>query len=336
MMDVLRHLGGVQGQAPNPPYAGLWTRVAGFRIADLTELLEAKQAVRSTIHRATLHVLASDDFVAFRAMAQPIFERGLRGSWGRWLGDTDTAAVLQVGEEFFAGEPRSAFELRHLLSERWPGVDPLALTAVCRYLMPLVQVPPSGLWEYYKPALLTPAERWLGTPLAPAGEPDALIRRYLAAFGPATAQDFSKWSGITNVSATFARLRPELRRFQAEDGTLLFDLPGMPMPSEHVAAPVRLLPEWDNLLLAYAAKTRRRVLPEQYRGRVFTNNGLIRATILVDGFVAGTWKVERTDGAPAFGYELFEPADRATIEAIEAIEAEGAAWVRTMREATAS
>ncbi len=318
VLDVLRHLVGVQGQAPNPPYIGLWTRIHGFEIEQLTTLLESKQAVRSTILRATIHVLASDDFLAFRAMMQPIFVRGLQGSWGKSLVGADLDAVEAFGREFMSEAPRNAHELRRELAARFPGFDPQALTAVTRYLLPLVHVPPGGTWEYHKPSLLTPPLNWLGRDLEPAGTPDALILRYLAAFGPATVQDFQKWSGLTRAGEAAERLRPQLRVLRDENGIELLDLPGASLPSDDVPAPVRLLPEWDNVLLAYEAKTRQRILPDAYRGRVFTNNGLIRATVLVDGFVAGAWKLERWGEAATVVVELFEDVAGSAKEAIEA------------------
>ena len=132
-------------------------------------------------------------------------------------------------------------------------------------------------------------------------EPEALvplqaradvIRRYLTAFGPSALRDIGQWSmmRVPALKASLAVLEP-LRRFRDEHGRELFDVPRGALPDPDTPAPVRFLPKWDNVLLAWADRTR--VLPEAYRKKVIGANGDVAQTFLVDGFVAGTWNVER-------------------------------------------
>jgi hypothetical protein len=136
------------------------------------------------------------------------------------------------------------------------------------------------------------AEDWLAQPLSEQDRLRELILRYLAAFGPASIRDIQTWSGLTQLQKVVAELEAELRTFRDENGKILFDVIDAPFPSADLPAPPRFLPEFDNLILSHADRTR--VMPEEYRKNVFLSAGRVRATFLLDGFVAGTWKVERT------------------------------------------
>ncbi|MET7289323.1 winged helix DNA-binding domain-containing protein [Streptomyces sp. NPDC005573] len=300
---VIAHLVGMQAQAPNPPYIGLWTRVAGFRTEDLASLVRNREAVRLALMRGTIHLVTADDCVALRPVLRDALRQGLKRSFGKELDGLDIEEVAARGRELVEREPLALGGLGALLAERWPDRDPLALANVVRGLVPLVQVPPRGLWGESGQAVHTSAEAWLGRPLARATAPDRMIERYLAAFGPASVKDIQVWSGMTRLADAVKRLGPRLAVFRDENGRELFDLPDAPRPDPRVPVPVRFLPEFDNILLAHADRTR--VLAEERRGLVFTRNGLIRATFLVDGFVAGLWRVERTRGAAALVLEPF-------------------------------
>jgi hypothetical protein len=295
---ALQRLVGLQAQAPNPPYVGLWTRLGDhFRFDQLTELLQSKAAVRSSAMRGTLHVLTADDFVRFRALLQPLHERYLLNAYRRHLEGIDPAEVAEHGRRFLDEEPQDNGALAAHLQDRWPDRDKLALTNCVRFLVPLVHVPPAGTWGHHRSARLAPVESWLGRPLddTAGAEKHDLVLRYLAAFGPATPDDVQAWSGLTRVREITNGLADGkiLRRFTDDDGRTLLDLPDAPRPAPvDTPAPARLLPDFDNILIGYADRTR--IISEEHRKVVFTKNGLIRATIVVDGVVQGMWRIERT------------------------------------------
>jgi hypothetical protein len=293
-LDVLTHLVGLQAQAPDAPYFGLWSRLAGFRPGELAGLLRERSAVRATMMRGTLHAVTSADCLALRMLAQPTMERAVRTNTdydGQRVAGVPVAELLAVGAELLTEAPRTPAELRALCAARWPGHDPEWVSYTVRALVPTVQVPPRGIWGVGGLARLSPVRAWLGQPVHPDPDPDGLVPRYLAAFGPATAADLATWSGRTAVRPVLERLRPQLRVFADEHGRELFDVPGAPLPPADTAAPVRLLAPYDNALLAHA--DRARVVPEEYRARLLSKNGIVPGTVLVDGFVQGTWDVSR-------------------------------------------
>lgn len=304
-IEAIEHLIGLQSQAPNPPYIGLWTRLAGFRHEDLSRLITERRAVRIALMRSTIHLVSADDCLALRPLMRPILDRGLQAAYGPRLTGVDLAALAVSGRALVEEEPRTFNALGALLGRDWPDHDPAALAQAVRTLVPLVQVPPRGLWGASGQAAHSSAEAWLARPLIPDFTADDLILRYLAAFGPATVQDVQTWSGLTGLRATAEHLRPRLVSFRDDRGRELFDLPDAPRPAPNTPAPVRFLPEFDNLLLSHADRTR--IIADEDRTLVFTINGIIRATILVDGFVRGTWKVERQRDTATLLIQPFRP-----------------------------
>ncbi len=196
--------------------------------------------------------------------------------------------------------------LRMIGELRMAGKTAEQIADAVRMHLALVQTIPAGTWGFAGRPAHTEASAWLGRPLADpeAGLPQ-LVLRYLAAFGPASLQDIQKWSGLTKLQQTIEVLRPELLTFRDEQGRELFDLPQAPRPEACTPAPVRFLPEFDNLLLSYAK--RGRIMSDVYYPAVFVNSGLIRATFLVDGFVRGVWRVERRPASATLVIEPFEP-----------------------------
>ncbi|HYR09849.1 MAG TPA: winged helix DNA-binding domain-containing protein, partial [Longimicrobium sp.] len=306
---------GMQAQAPNPPYLGLWTRLEGFRLDDLAERIRDRRAVRMALMRSTIFLVTACDALALRPVLDAALREWALGVHARGLAGVDLNALAAAGRALAEETPRTFHELGQLLAERWPDADPSALGNMVRNLVPLVQVPPRGIWGEGGPAAHTTLEAWLGQPLDPEPSMDALVLRYLAAFGPATVRDVQHWCGLKRLGEVMDRLRPRLRAFRGERGAELLDLPGAPRPDADTPAPVRLLPEFDNVLLSHAERAR--IISEERRKRVFTVNGIIRPTVLADGWVVGMWKLERERGAATLVVQPFEPlaaADRAAVQ----------------------
>jgi len=286
---AIERLAGMQSQAPKAPYVGLWTRLEDFDPAVLERLMLRRRAVRLGLMRRTLHLVTARDCLAWWPLVQPVVAASVNGNWGRHLGGVDRAAVARAGRELVEERPRTHAELSRALAERWPVAEVPALGHAVGAEVPLVQLPPRGLWSSSGQATLTTAEAWLGRPTEPDPSPAGLVLRYLRAFGPASVADVQTWCGLTRLGEVMETLRAKLRTFRDEDGRELFDLPRSPRPDPETPAPVRLLPEFDNLLLSHADRTR--VMAAEHKSGVFTVNGRILGTVLVDGFVAGTWSV---------------------------------------------
>ncbi|WP_053643768.1 winged helix DNA-binding domain-containing protein [Streptomyces sp. XY431] len=311
---MIEHLGGLQAQAaPQPPYLGLLSRLDGFAPEALTELIESRRVVRIALQRGTIHLVTAEDCLTLRPLLQPVLDKALRASFGKWLVGLDLDALAAEARGLVDKEPRTFQLLGAELADTRPDRDPAALAQAARALLPLVQVPPRGLWGRGGPAAHTTAEAWLGRPLDPEPSLDDLALRYLAAFGPATAADLQKWCGLSRLAPVLKRLAPRLVTFRDEHGRLLHDLPEAPRPDPDTPAPVRLIAPFDNLLLSHADRTR--VLPEEYRPRVMTQNGIVLGSLLVDGLVAGSWRlVEERSGARSLTVRPFgpplDPSDR--------------------------
>ncbi|HWF74247.1 MAG TPA: winged helix DNA-binding domain-containing protein [Solirubrobacteraceae bacterium] len=290
--EAVERLGGLQAQEPKPPFIGLWTRLAGFREADLARALHDRAVVRATMMRGTLHLATASDYAAFRTPLQPMLMRAMASALRDRSQGLEPDAVLPVARELLNQRPRPFDELRTLLQEAFPDVNHRALGYAVRMLLPLVMVPTGERWAFPRVADFTLAESWLDRAVNPEQAPDDLVLRYLGAFGPASAADMQAWSGLGGIKAVLEGLRPRLESFADEAGRELFDLPDAPRPGESVPAPPRFLPEFDSLLLAHA--DRARVISDEHRPVVVTKNLRVRATFLLDGFVAGTWEIKRT------------------------------------------
>lgn len=305
VIETIEHLAGLQAQAPFPPYYGLWSRLAGFRPGDLAELILSRRVVRIALMRGTIHLVSARDCLTLRPLVQPVLDRGMSAVYGRQLVGVDHGALAAAARILLEEKPRTFSELGALLHGRWPDHAPTALAQGVRALVPLVQVPPRAVWGAAGQAAHTSAESWLGGSLEASPRQEDLVTRYLAAFGPATVMDMQAWSGLTRLREAVERLRPGLRTFRDEQGAELFDLPDAPRPDPGVPAPVRLVAEFDNLILSHA--DRARIISEASRKRIFTRNGIFPGTVLVDGFVVGMWRLARSRRAAALIIEMFEP-----------------------------
>ena len=286
--STIEHLVGMQAQAPNLPYVGLWARLHGFKTDALSRMVEGRQAIRISLMRNTIHLVTRRDAFGVKPLFMRLGERGfLRGSpWGRQFREGEMGAIARAGGEIMGEKPRTIADLARELAKRFPDRDPAAMAYGVRYMVPLVFTPPRGTWGGKGLVTLTTFEAWLGGPPGPAMADHELVLRYLRAFGPASVADMRAWSGLAHKSV-FERLRPRLRMFRDENGRELFDLPRAPRPPADVEAPVRFLPDYDNILLAHADRTR--ILPPGKHLGLFSSNGIMKGSVLVDGFVRGGW-----------------------------------------------
>jgi hypothetical protein len=316
-LEAIEHLVGMQSQAPNPPYIGLWTRLEGFDFDELAGLMHDRSAVRIVLMRGTLHLVSARDARFLRPLTQPLMDRHIRlGSNGRDLTGVDLDALRAAATELFTERPRTDKEMRALLAERFPEHDPDTINWAARTMIPLIQVPPRGIWGKPGLATHTTVDAWLGEAPAVESSLERMVLRYLGAFGPATVMDMQHWSGLTGLNKVVEGIAGDLVTFTDENGKVLYDLPDAPRPGPDTPAPVRFVPDFDNLTLSHA--DRARVISEEHRKRVFTINGIIRATVLVDGFVAGMWKMEKKRGVATLRIELFEPVASADEKALTA------------------
>jgi len=328
--ETVEQLVGLQAQVPAAPFVGLWTRLEGFRRDELQALIQRRQVVRVTMMRATLHLMTVGDFWLLR----PALQEGLTYQYDailrrRSLG-LDIPAAIAAGRQFFA-EPHTFAEFRDLLERLEPGKDIRALAYAVRTHLPLVQVPsPTAPWGYPGNARFVTAESWLGRSL-PANAPlRETILRYLAAFGPARAVDLQAWAGLPPVREALDELRPELIVLRGARGEFL-DLPDAPRPAPGTPAPPRFLPEFDNLLLAWRDRTR--IIADEHRSRIMASPVLMRPTFLLDGFVAGTWRLEKSQEAATL---VVEPFAKLAARDGEALAREGERLARFMEPTAAT
>ncbi|MFC4857094.1 winged helix DNA-binding domain-containing protein [Actinophytocola glycyrrhizae] len=292
--DAVAHLCGLQAQEPQEPFTGLWSRLRAFDPTALSDLLTGRRVVRTHLMRRTVHLLTAEDVLAWRARHDPMLRQRVLATYRGELTGVDLDELAAAGREVMAdGVPRSMPELARALADRWPepGPRPLGELLVAA-LIPMVQLPPRGLWRTKGGARNLPLAAWLGREPAPAAEDgtdpagEALVRRYLAASGPAATADLRSWSGLAGLPAAVAAVRDELVSFRDERGRELLDLPDAPRPDPDTPAPARFLPAFDNAILGYHDRTR--IIDDAHRGLSVAG----ARVVLVDGRVAATWTVE--------------------------------------------
>jgi hypothetical protein len=250
-----------------------------------------RRVVRASLMRATIHLVTAADFLQLWPVLEPVSERGLwTGSpFGRRVPRAMVNDLLAFVRDLLREAPRTRAELRRLIGQRWPNLDADAMAYAAQYLLPIVQVTPRGVWGQSKAPTWADAEAWIGDRMSTGVAVDDLVLRYLGAFGPASVQDVQVWSGLTRLGEVADRLGPRVRRFRSEDGRVLLDGPDAPRPSADSPAPIRFLPEYDNLLLSHADRSR--VVPEQRIVPLWPGNGGNRGTVLVDGFWRANWGI---------------------------------------------
>jgi hypothetical protein len=315
--DAVEWLVGMQAQEPRDPYFALWSRLQDFDPSELERLISDRAAVRGPLMRTTLHLVTARDCLLLRPLLQPVLERVFQtGSpFGRRVAVAGRDEVLRYGRELLEEQPRTLAQLRKLLGERWPEADAEALAQAVHYIVPLVQLPPRGLWRSSGQAVWTTVEAWLGQPLDPEPSVDSVVLRYLAAFGPAGVNDAQTWCGLLRLREVFERLRPRLRSFCDEAGRELFDLPDAPLPDAETPAPVRFLPQYDNVFLSHADRSR--IGADEDRKRLMLGGGL-PCLLLIDGFGAATWKIDRQGKSATLLVQPFRSLSDANGEAVVA------------------
>jgi hypothetical protein len=308
-LDMIIHLAGMQGQDAELPYVGLWNRIIGFTLDDLSRLLHDRQVVRATLFRGTQHLLATDDYLWIRPLLQPMLDSRGRGAFGRHIAGIDPADLAEAAAALLRNGTLTRPQLGRALAARWPDRIPQWLASSTQMLLPVVHPPPAGLWGRRGPTPFVLAETYLKRPLA-AGSVDDLVLRYLAAFGPASVMDMQAWSGMTRLRDAFERVRPRLRIFRSESGAELFDLPDAPRPDAETPAPVRFLPTFDNVLYGHAE--RGRIIAAEHRRYL-----LAHAMVTVDGVARARWRIKA-------GTLTIHPLRPFTVAQKAAVEAEAA------------
>jgi hypothetical protein len=330
-LAAIKQIAGLQAQLANPPYMGLWSRLQSFQRADLTRLLEQREVVRTSMMRRTLHLTTTEDYLHFRPALATLHARHLESFFGQSqaCGLTREHLLAEI-QDFLREKPRTTAELRARLAELIPQMDERLIYAV-RVSLSLIQVFPGGVWGVGGSPAYAEAQVWLGRLfVSPTEGLRTLIRSYLAAFGPASVKDLQIWSGLSRLQPAVEALRSELITFRDEQGHELFDLPDAPRPSAHTPAPVRFIPDFDNLILAH--EDRQRIIPDCYRSFVMPGRSLVLPTFLVDGFVSGIWHIERT---PTVVRLVIQPFESLPVSTLQELQAEGQrllTWVTEKRD----
>lgn len=312
-LDVIEHLVGMQAQEPIDPYVGLWTRIEGFDPSELSDAIETRRAVRIGHLRGTLHLVTARDALAQYPILADVMARSWKSSpFIKQLVGVDIDAVLARARELLEVRPMTPSELGAALAADWRGRDAPSLAYAARFLLPLVQVPPRALWGRTGRPTNTTAESWLGASMATEPSIDDLVLRYLAVFGPATVADIRVWSWLTGLREVVDRLRPRLRTFRDEAGRELYDVEDGLIADEDLPAPIRFLPQYDNVFLSH--DDRSRILSDA----VSVPDLAWRGGVLVDGFVAAAWRIDRDRRRATMTVTLAQPGtadQRVEIEA---------------------
>ncbi|MEU7138285.1 winged helix DNA-binding domain-containing protein [Nocardia sp. NPDC046473] len=294
-LELVRHLVAVQGQEPNWPYVGLWTRLTDFAHDDLAALLRERKLVRSAMIRRTVHLADAHDFRWLRPTVRPAVHAALRAPYYRdEIEGIDLDELAAAGRDVLSGRIMSRADLGTLLGERFPGRHTRRLAESAEQLVPMVHSPVTGAWGKWRNRSVTVAlaDEWIGEPMETVPHAETLILRYLAAFGPATVADMQAWAGVTRLAEVVDEMRTRLRVFTDDQHRVLFDLPEAPLADPNLPVPVRFLPAFDNALLGH--KDRRRIISDEDRQRIAAEASGGVPMYLVDGFVHGRWSLDDT------------------------------------------
>ncbi|MEO9329272.1 winged helix DNA-binding domain-containing protein [Gordonia aurantiaca] len=320
-IEVIDRCVGLQSQDPRAAFFGLASRIEGFDPAELDDLLLGREVVRMALLRSTVFLVDAEDARWIRPLAEPTLRRELTTVHARRLADADPDRVVDDAQELLTGTELAAAELGRRLAERHPGENPSTLTAIARCGLPLVQVPPRGLWRGHGAPTYRLFDEWVG-PGEPAVVDDAaradLIRMYLRGYGPATVQAIQTWSGLTGLRPLVEALESdwELRTLTGPHGETLYDLEGLDLADPDAPAPARLIAPFDHVVGVQADRVRV-ADPELFR-RTVTANGRSPGFVLVDGYLAGTWHLDLERGVRVeFLREVDEAGRRGVDEEVD-------------------
>lgn len=284
---AIEHLVGLQAQNPEDPYLGLWSRLEAFDPRKVSQLLEHRRAVRMTLMRSTIHLVTARDAMRLRPVMTPMLtHRFMQSRFAKQLEPEQVEGLVARLRRLIEAEPLTRMEIGRALGPDW-GNEAASFAFWLGGLLPLVQVPPRGLWRRSGRAAWTTADSWIGRPVPTRASVDRVIRRYLSAFGPASVADVTMWSGLLGLREVLERMRPTLRTFRDHAGRELFDDPEGVFVDEDEDASVRFLPVFDNALLAH--DDRRRIVGAHAREVLSLFSW---SAVLVDGFVDGAWRFE--------------------------------------------
>jgi hypothetical protein len=284
---AVERVGGLQTQDSRSGYLGLWSRLEGFAREDLTRALERRSVVQGTVMRITIHTVTAHDYWLFTEGIREDRRESWKQSHAKRADMNKMPSVARRAESLLSEGPQWRREVIEELD-----IDASTFNGIGMWI-DLLRAPPSGTWERPRADLYVTADKWLKRKAATEEEGrEHLLRRYLGAFGPATLKEAANWAGLPTKALAPAAERLRLRRFRAEDGAELLDLPRAPLPDPETPAPPRFLPPWDATLLAHARRAE--ILPEEHRAKVFNPKTPHTLTaFLVDGHAAGTWRFER-------------------------------------------
>lgn len=319
LTSVFSVCAGIQSQKPSTMLLGLWNRAANFNPCDLDRLLLSGQVVRMAVMRSTVHAVLAGDAYTFRTATQKVLNDEVSNNYSKLAVSDESAKVVRHAEKKISAGVISARVLANELHHKWPEHSPKALLALVRSKLPLVQVPPRGLWGHSAATSYQLLNTWSPDlrPTRPRERrsKEVLITRYLAAFGPAMIADAQVWSGLTGLKEIFEEMRPKLVKYIGPNGEVLYDLAGCSVGSAETEAPVRFMGEFDNVILSHS--NRERIISQANRKRIRSPNGQVPAVLLVDGYVVGSWRINDDAVERRIHTDLFRTLTSSEKECVE-------------------
>jgi hypothetical protein len=317
-IKAIKQLAGLNAQHGLSPYVSLWARLKHFEPMMLETALMEKSVVKAGLMRSTLHIVTASDYLGYRPASQNVLLRAFRSFFPIESRVIDYEKLANEAKTVLTREPMAFRQLEKVLMEQFPGIKESSLSFGARAILPLVQLPPAGFLNQPGSPQYALACQWLHRELKDATiGANMLFLAYLRGFGPATSRDFQQWSGLNaqEVKPVIECCSRWLGTYEDEDGNTLYDLKGAILPDTDMKLPPRLLPRWDNLLLAY--DDRSRAMSESYRQHVIQRDGRVLPTVLIDGYVQGIWDHEATRKQARMSIQLFSRIDEDTSEALQ-------------------